>query len=240
MSLVPGTRLGPYELVSPLGAGGMGEVYRARDTRLRRDVAVKVLPADVATDPGRRARFEQKANATAALNHPNILGIHDIGHDRGVLYVATEIVAGETLASLIERGPISMRTLLDVAVQTADGVASAHAAGIVHRDLTPANIMVTTDGWVKILDFGLAKADRSRADWRWRNDACGPYGARDGYGHRQLHESRAGTRNGGGLSFRPVLVRSCPLRNGDGTEGVCEGGIGADDGGDCFGGAAAH
>lgn len=157
MSLVPGTRLGPYELVSPLGAGGMGEVYRARDTRLRRDVAVKVLPADVATDPGRRARFEQEANATAALNHPNILGIHDIGHDRGVLYVATEIVAGETLASLIERGPISMRTLLDVAVQAADGVASAHAAGIVHRDLKPANIMVTTDGWVKILDFGLAK-----------------------------------------------------------------------------------
>ena len=135
----------------------MGEVYRARDTRLRREVALKVLPADVAGDAARRARFEQEAHAAAALNHPNILGIHDIGTDGAVFYMATELVNGETLAAVIERGPVPIRVLLDIAAQIADGMASAHAAGIVHRDLKPANIMVAADGRVKILDFGLAK-----------------------------------------------------------------------------------
>jgi eukaryotic-like serine/threonine-protein kinase len=157
VALSAGSQVGPYEIIAPLGAGGMGEVYRARDTRLRREVALKVLPADVAGDAARQARFEQEAHAAAALNHPNILGIHDIGTDGGVFYMATELVNGETLAAVIERGPLPIRVLLDIAAQIADGMASAHAAGIVHRDLKPANVMIATDGRAKILDFGLAK-----------------------------------------------------------------------------------
>ena len=162
MPRAPLTRLGPYEIVSRLGAGAMGEVYRARDSRLGRDVAIKILPADVSADPGRRARFEQEARAVAALNHPNILGLYDIGNEDGVSYIVTEFVAGETLAALLERGPLPMRKLLDIAVQIADGMAAAHAARITHRDLKPLNIMVGgpasgTLGRVRILDFGLAK-----------------------------------------------------------------------------------
>ena len=149
--------MGPYEVVAPLGAGGMGEVYRARDSRLRRDVALKILPAQVAGDPDRRARFEQEAHAAAALNHPNILAVYDVGGAADVSYIASELVNGETLAAVIERGTVPMRTLLDLSVQIADGLASAHAARIVHRDLKPANVMVTSDGRVKIVDFGLAK-----------------------------------------------------------------------------------
>jgi Tol biopolymer transport system component len=162
MSLAPPTRLGPYEIVGRLGAGAMGEVYRARDSRLGRDVAIKILPADVAGDPGRRARFEQEARAVAALNHPNILGLYDIGNEAGVAYIVTEFVAGETLAAVLERGPLPVKKLLDLAVQIADGMAAAHAARITHRDLKPLNIMVGgpasgCPGRVKILDFGLAK-----------------------------------------------------------------------------------
>ena len=157
MPLDPGTRFGPYELVGRLGAGGMGEVYRARDTRLGREVALKVLPADVAGDPARRARFEQEARAAAALNHPNITGLHDVGSESGVSYIVTELIDGETLEALIERGPVPVRKLLDIAVQVADGMAAPHAARIAHRDLKPANLMITREGRVKILDFGLAK-----------------------------------------------------------------------------------
>ena len=166
MPLSAGVRLGPYEIVGPLGAGGMGEVYRARDTRLRRDVALKILPADVLADPSRRARFEQEAHAAAALNHPNILSVYDVGGTDDSSYIALELVSGETLAALIERGPVPVRALLDMAVQIADGLASAHAAHIVHRDLKPANVMITSDGRIKILDFGLAKqsAPAARGD----------------------------------------------------------------------------
>ncbi len=157
MPLTPATRLGPYEIVAPLGAGGMGEVYRARDTRLGREVALKVLPSQVAGDPARRARFEQEARATAALNHPNIVGVHDVGEQDGVYFLVTELVPGETLAALLERGPLPVRKLLDLAVQIADGMAAAHAARITHRDLKPANIIVTPEARAKILDFGLAK-----------------------------------------------------------------------------------
>ena len=157
MALDSGTRLGPYEILSPLGAGGMGEVYRARDPRLGRDVALKILPADVSSDPERRARFEQEARAAAALNHPNILGIYDVGSDGHHLYIAAELVEGESLDSVVHGDPVAVRRLLDIAVQIADGLACAHAAGIVHRDLKPANVMVAADGRVKILDFGLAK-----------------------------------------------------------------------------------
>jgi Tol biopolymer transport system component len=164
MSRAPLTRLGPYEIVSRLGAGAMGEVYRARDSRLGRDVAIKILPADVSADPGRRARFEQEARAVAALNHPNILGLYDIGNEDGVSYIVTEFVAGETLAALLEHGPLPVRKLLDIAVQIADGMAAAHAARIAHRDLKPLNIMVGADGRVRILDFGLAKQTVVSAD----------------------------------------------------------------------------
>jgi serine/threonine protein kinase/Tol biopolymer transport system component len=135
----------------------MGEVFRARDTRLGRDVALKVLPPDVSFDSGRRTRFEQEARAAAALNHPNIVGLHDVGEENGVAYIVSELVAGETLASLLQDGPLPVRKLLDIAVQLADGMAAAHAARITHRDLKPANLIVTPEGRVKILDFGLAK-----------------------------------------------------------------------------------
>jgi Tol biopolymer transport system component len=158
MALFAGTRLGPYEILSPLGAGGMGEVYRARDSKLGREIAVKVLPGDVASDSMRRQRFEQEARSASALNHPNILTIHDIAEADGTLYIAMELVDGKTLRELIASGdPMPTRKLLDVAVQTAEGLSKAHAAGIVHRDLKPENLMVSKDGYVKILDFGLAK-----------------------------------------------------------------------------------
>ncbi len=157
MTLLAGTHLGPYEILAPLGAGGMGEVYRARDSRLGREVAVKILPGEVATDPGRRERFEQEARSASALNHPNILTIHDIGEADGSLYIAMELVEGKTVRELIGEEPLPARRLLHLAVQIADGLAKAHAAGIVHRDLKPENLMVSRDGFVKILDFGLAK-----------------------------------------------------------------------------------
>jgi len=135
----------------------MGEVYRARDTRLGREVALKVLPAAMAFDPDRRARFEQEARAAAALNHPNIVGLHDVGEAQDIFYIVSELVPGETLGAIVERGPVPTKKLLNIAVQIAEGMAAAHAARITHRDLKPANIMVTPEGRVKILDFGLAK-----------------------------------------------------------------------------------
>jgi eukaryotic-like serine/threonine-protein kinase len=157
MTLAAGTRLGPYEIVAPVGAGGMGEVYRAHDPRLGRDVALKVLPAVFAADASRRARFEQEARAASALNHPNIVSIYDIGSLDSTLYVAMELVDGKTLRDLIAEGPLAPKALLDLASQMADGLAKAHAAGIVHRDLKPENVIVSAEGHLKILDFGLAK-----------------------------------------------------------------------------------
>ncbi|HEY4228554.1 MAG TPA: protein kinase [Thermoanaerobaculia bacterium] len=157
MTLLAGSRLGPYEILSPLGAGGMGEVYRARDVKLSRELAIKVLPAATASDPDRRARFEQEARSASGLNHPNILTIYDIGEADGTIYIAMELVEGRTLRELIAAEPLPTRRLLDVAVQIAEGLAKAHGAGIVHRDLKPENVMISKDGFVKILDFGLAK-----------------------------------------------------------------------------------
>ncbi len=164
MPLKSGARLGPYQIVAPLGAGGMGEVFRARDTRLGRDVAVKVLPGGSATDPERRARFEQEARAASALNHPNIVTLFDIGDADGTSYIAMEHVEGRTLRELVGSGPLPARKTLDLAAQLADGLAKAHGAGIVHRDLKPENVMVSKDGFVKILDFGLAKLTSPLAD----------------------------------------------------------------------------
>jgi serine/threonine protein kinase len=163
VSLTAGTRLGPYEILAPLGAGGMGEVYRARDARLGRDVAIKVLPAELSGDADRRVRFEQEARSASALNHPNIVTIHDIGTHGETLYIAMEIVEGRSLRELLAGEPMQVRKLLDVAVQMAEGLAKAHGAGIVHRDLKPENVMVSKDGFVKILDFGLAKLAEAQA-----------------------------------------------------------------------------
>ena len=164
MVLTPGTKLGPYELVALIGAGGMGEVYRARDPRLGRDVAVKVLPASFAADPDRLRRFEQEARAVAALNHPNILGVHDLGQQDGTPYMACELLEGETLRVILARGPLSHRKCIDYAVQVAHGLAAAHGKNIAHRDLKPDNIFITREGRVKILDFGLAKTIEKNLD----------------------------------------------------------------------------
>jgi eukaryotic-like serine/threonine-protein kinase len=155
--LNPGTKIGPYEILSPLGAGGMGEVYRARDAKLGRDVAIKVLPSTFAADPDRVARFEREAKAVAALSHPNILAIFDFGEEGDTAYAVTELLEGETLRDRLEAGPLPVRKALEVAVQIARGLGAAHDKGIVHRDLKPENLFLTKDGHVKILDFGLAR-----------------------------------------------------------------------------------
>ena len=157
MTLAAGQKLGPYEILAPLGAGGMGEVYRARDSRLRREVAIKVLSAELSADADRRNRFEQEARSASALNHHNIVTVHEIGTSDATIYIAMELVDGKTLREVLQGGPLPTKRLLDIAYQIADGLAKAHAAGIVHRDLKPENVMVTKDGVVKILDFGLAK-----------------------------------------------------------------------------------
>jgi len=160
MALKPGTRLGPFEIVGPIGAGGMGEVYRARDERLSREVAIKVLPASYAGDPEKLRRFEQEARATGQLNHPNILVVYDTGTHEGAPYVVEELLEGETLRAKMGGTPLPARKVVDYAGQIARGLAAAHQKGIVHRDLKPENLFVTTDGRVKILDFGLAKLVR--------------------------------------------------------------------------------
>ncbi len=157
MPLPTNSHLGPYEIKSALGIGGMGEVYRAYDSRLNRDVAIKILREDAAADPARRARFEREARAVGALNHPNIVAVYDVGIEDGQQYIVSELVEGESLRWLLLGKPISIRKLVDIGAQAADGLAAAHAAGIVHRDLKPENIMLAGDGRVKILDFGLAR-----------------------------------------------------------------------------------
>jgi Tol biopolymer transport system component len=157
MTLAAGSRLGPYEILSPLGAGGMGEVYRAKDPRLGRDVAIKVLPASFSQDVDRLRRFEQEAKAAGLLNHPNITAVYDIGSHDGAPYVVSELLEGETLRSTLAGGLLSPRKAIDHALQIAHGLEAAHEKGIVHRDLKPENLFVTRDGRVKILDFGLAK-----------------------------------------------------------------------------------
>src|SRR4051812_24117642 len=165
MELAPGTRLGPYEIVSHIGAGAMGVVYKAQDTRLGRNVAIKVLPPVFARDPERLSRFEREARAVAALNHPNIVSVHDVGtadvsvngETVRVSYLITELLDGDTLRAKLDAGPLSPRKSADVAMQIARGLSAAHDRGIVHRDLKPENVVLLRDGQVKILDFGLAK-----------------------------------------------------------------------------------
>ena len=157
MTLAAGTRLDAYEILGLVGAGGMGEVYRARDSALKREVAIKVLPSFVSRDPDRLSRFEQEAQAAAALNHPNILAVYQFGQFNGSPYLVSELLEGSTLRQLLQRGPLPIRKAIDYGMQIAHGLAAAHEKGIVHRDLKPENLFVTKDGHVKILDFGLAK-----------------------------------------------------------------------------------
>src|SRR5579859_6299221 len=164
MPLTAGTKLGPYEVIAPLGAGGMGEVYRARDPRLQRDVAIKILPRSLSHEPDRLRRFEQEARAAGSLNHPNILAVYDVGTHEGSPYLVTELLEGASLRVRLEGGALSARKTTEYAVQTAYGLAAAHDKGIVHRDLKPENIFVTRDGRAKILDFGLAKLSAPQAE----------------------------------------------------------------------------
>src|SRR5918994_5367813 len=158
MSLVPGTRLDNYEIVRALGAGGMGEVWLAKDLRLERHVALKLLPLDLTSDPTRVKRFEQEARAASALNHPNVCTIHALGvADDGRHYIAMEYVEGQTLRERLTRGALKRKEMLDIAIQIASALTAAHAAGVVHRDLKPENVVLRPDGFVKVLDFGLAK-----------------------------------------------------------------------------------
>jgi len=157
MLLARGTRLGTYEVVSPIGAGGMGEVYRARDTRLGREVAIKVLPQAVASSADRLARFEREARTVAGLNHPNIVTLFSVEDEDGVRFLTMELVEGESLDRLIAPGGFPLPRVLELGIPLANALSAAHDRGVIHRDLKPSNVMVARDGWVKVLDFGLAK-----------------------------------------------------------------------------------
>src|ERR1700730_8855734 len=161
MPILPGRRLGPYEILSAIGAGGMGEVYRARDSKLGRDVAIKVFPPAFVGEPERLARFQREARMLASLNHPNIVTIHSFEETDGVHFLTMELVEGQPLNRLIPNGGLPVDRILDSAMAIAEALAAAHEKGIVHRDLKPANVMVTDQGRVKVLDFGLAKEMRA-------------------------------------------------------------------------------
>ena len=193
MPLAPSTKLGPYEILAPIGAGGMGEVYRARDTRLGRDVALKILPESFAREPDRLRRFEQEARAVAALNHPNILAVFDIGQHNGSPFLVSELLEGESLRAVLDAGALPQRKTIEYGVQIAHGLAAAHEKGIVHRDLKPENIFVTKDGRIKILDFGLAKLAQKAVARSGRSHTdqfahCG--GRRHGHGEHTWRRSR--------------------------------------------------
>ena len=190
MALIPGTKLGPYEIQSLLSVGGMGEVYRARDVRLQRTVAIKILPAHLSSNPNLRARFEQEARSVSALQHPNICVVHDIGSQDGVDFMVMEYVAGQTLDKLILPGGLAIDLAIKYAVQIADALSRAHSTSIVHRDLKPSNIMVDENGLVKVLDFGLAKLAASASPMRDETANHGDH-TRNDRRHGSLHVARA-------------------------------------------------
>ena len=180
MHLSPGEQVGPYEIVAPLGKGGMGEVYSARDARLRREVALKLLSAADANDDESLRRFLRETHVVASLNHPNIVAIHDTGTHRGVPYAVTELLRGETLAERLRGGPIAEKRATEIACQVADGLAAAHARGVVHRDVKPDNIFLTNDGRAKILDFGIARIEKPRTGASLLNWGDSPHGSMSG------------------------------------------------------------
>src|ERR1700758_1909440 len=157
MALAAGTKLGPYEIQSPLGAGGMGEVYRSLDTRLDRTVAIKILPTHLSSNPEAKQRFDREARAISSLNHPNICTLHDVGHQDGIDYLVMEFLEGETLADRLRKGPLPLQQTLKYGIEICEGLEKAHRSGVIHRDLKPGNIMLTKTG-AKLMDFGLAKA----------------------------------------------------------------------------------
>jgi eukaryotic-like serine/threonine-protein kinase len=157
MTLAPGAKLGPYEIVAPLGAGGMGEVYRARDSRLDRSIAIKILPTHLSQNPEATQRFDREARALSSLSHPNVCHLYDVGQEDGVSYLVMEFLEGETLADRLRKGPLTLEQVLKVGTEICEGLEKAHRSGVVHRDLKPSNIMLTKSG-TKLMDFGLAKA----------------------------------------------------------------------------------
>ena len=207
ITLASGTKLGEYEVKSLIGSGGMGEVYRARDSRLGRDVAIKVLPSFLSSDSDRLRRFEQEARAAAALNHPNILAVFQMGKYEGTPYLVSELLEGETLREQIKRGRLSVRKTIEYGVQIARGLAAAHEKGIVHRDLKPENLFVTKDGRVKILDFGLAKLTQPQPSSRQRTDVNRGDRTGRGDGHGGLHVARAGAGTSRRSSRRHLCLR---------------------------------
>ena len=212
MPIATGTHIGPYEIVGWLGAGGMGEVYRARDPRLDREVAIKLIPESFATDAMRVGRFEQEARAAGQLNHPNILAVYDIGAHAGAPYIVSELLEGESLRSRLHGGALPPRKAIDYARQTAEGLAAAHDKSIVHRDIKPDNLFITNDGRVKILDFGIAKLTRPT------DDAVRPAGLPTEtapgvvLGTAGVHVAGAGPRRN-----RRCPIRSLQLRGGPRT-----------------------
>ena len=218
MPLSAGTRLGPYEILSALGAGGMGEVYRARDTRLGRDVAIKALPLHMAHDPDARARFEREAHAVAALNHPHIVTIFSTEEADGVRFLTMELVEGRTLDQMIPRGGVSLAQFFDIAIALADALAAAHRKHLTHRDLKPANVMVSDDGRVKVLDFGLARsAEPGRLD---ESETVAPAdeGGHDPR-HDPVHVARTDRRRTARSADRHLLARHRAVRDGEPASG---------------------
>ena len=222
-ALKPGTRLGPYEIVALLGTGGMGEVYRAHDKKLGRDVAIKILPAEFSADSDRLQRFSREARSASALNHPNIVTIYELGQDGSTHYIAMELIEGKTLRDMLLAGALPVRKAIEVATQIAEGLAKAHEAGIAHRDIKPANLMVTDDGFVKILDFGLAKLGPTSAklsDMPTRTGSQTRPGLVVGTPEYMSPEQASG--GAAGLPHGPVFVRSGAVRNGGGKASVSE------------------
>src|SRR5690349_11641932 len=218
MALASGTRLGPYEVLFAIGAGGMGEVYRARDTRLGRDVAIKVLPQHLSSDPDLKARLEREAKAISSLNHPNICMLHDIGHQDGVDFLVMELLEGETLADRLQRRAIPLKQALEYGVEIAEALEKAHKRGITHRDLKPGNIMLTKSG-AKLLDFGVAKPAQSvaaMASTSVETMSKPLTGEGKNRGHLPVHGAGAGAGQGGGCAQRYFRIRHGALRDGHG------------------------